>query len=531
MPVTMKHALTHALARMRRRAAQDDGFTLIAVLGVLLVATLLVTATFVAAQGDTHLTQHDLDQKRAYAATRSGVNEFLHHLNQDSNYWAGCPSQGGPVPGSSASDNLTYSYQPVPANGASSCRTTDPIGTMVDSSTGSFQMRFTGTSGGSSPAPHSLVASFGRNSPLDYLWYTVYETLDPYAYSNPQNYLDCGKFHRPPDARPDRCGNIDWISGDVVKGPMYTQDQFAICGYPEFGRPSRNDKIESLAADPTFSDCSLGDHAIVHGQLLKGPAIPLPTYNTQLQDDAANGQGWVFHGPTDIELQGDSATVTQLDSAGNPTQQTLPLNGSQVMYVANGTANCNSTYDPHNVTSYALSASGGCGNAYVHGGYSKSLTIAAANDIILGDPNGFKVTDDIKSQNDGAMLGLVANDFVRVMHGCSNDRNILSYTRPNFEIDAAILALAHSFIVDNYDCGSPVQNLVVNGAIAQKFRGTVGTHRGGDVSSGYLKQYSYDDRLASQEPPYLFDLEDASWHINRETQCEPTSSDPANGCG
>ena len=44
-------------------------------------------------------------------------------------------------------------------------------------------------------------------------------------------------------------------------------------------------------------------------------------------------------------------------------------------------------------------------------------------------------------------------------------------------IDAAILAINHSFIVDNYDCGSPLGTLTVNGAIAQKYRGAVGTTR------------------------------------------------------
>ena len=43
------------------------------------------------------------------------------------------------------------------------------------------------------------------------------------------------------------------------------------------------------------------------------------------------------------------------------------------------------------------------------------------------------------------------------------------------EIDAAILALDHSFIVDNWDCGL-LGALTVKGAIAQKFRGPVGTY-------------------------------------------------------
>ena len=98
-----------------------------------------------------------------------------------------------------------------------------------------------------------------------------------------------------------------------------------------------------------------------------------------------------------------------------------------------------------------------------------------------------------------------------------------------------MLALNHSFIVDNFDCGArsaarrpPLPD--VNGAIAQLFRGTVGTTSGGSSVTGYLKDYTYDDRLAVQQPPYLFDLASASWRVVRETGCVQGSADPAVAC-
>ena len=51
-------------------------------------------------------------------------------------------------------------------------------------------------------------------------------------------------------------------------------------------------------------------------------------------------------------------------------------------------------------------------------------------------------------------------------------------------IDAAILSLQHSFIVDNYNCGARLGTLTVNGAIAQKYRGPVGTVSGTSPSHG-----------------------------------------------
>lgn len=86
-------------------------------------------------------------------------------------------------------------------------------------------------------------------------------------------------------------------------------------------------------------------------------------------------------------------------------------------------------------------------------------------------------------------------------------------TQTDVRIDAAILAIDHSFIVDHYDCGNSLGQLEVNGAIAQKFRGPVGTTR----PTGYIKDYNYDDRLRYLEPPHFFDPVEAAWHIQRET--------------
>jgi hypothetical protein len=47
----------------------------------------------------------------------------------------------------------------------------------------------------------------------------------------------------------------------------------------------------------------------------------------------------------------------------------------------------------------------------------------------------------------------------------------------------------------------------------------VGTHSGPVVATGYVKDYTYDNRLTVREPPFLFDINDASWHIERETLC------------
>ncbi len=143
--------------------------------------------------------------------------------------------------------------------------------------------------------------------------------------------------------------------------------------------------------------------------------------------------------------------------------------------------------------------------------------------VIKGDIT--TTTDGNNNPIGNATMGLVANEFVRVMHGCTSNQ------LPNLTIDAAILALNHSFIVDNWNCGGSIGNLNVHGAIAQWFRGPVGQSNGtGGVSNGYAKNYNYDDRLANILPPYLFDISNSGWHVSRETICTAGSTNTTYGC-
>ena len=506
------------------RARSEQGFAMAVALGVLTVVTLLIGAAFVAAKGDINNSQHVLEGKRAYYAARAGLNTFLFQLNKNTELWTTCPTQTETAVKGSTTE--TYAYKPLPANAKPACSTADPAHTMIELSDGSFRMQFTGKSGTST---RNIVASFKRASPLDYLWYTVYETLDPATYANPANYQNCAAFKR--NGRPSTCTDINWITGDVMSGPTYTQDQYVICGTPVFGR-STSDTIASAAPGGTQpamikgAGTSCSNNPNVKGTLQENaPFINPPPDNTSLLSYATT-DGKVYSGTTQITLNGNSATVTRNTGA----VETVDLTADPIIYVTNGSG-CSSSYSPYNVT---YSTTSTCGNVYVKGTYSSSVTIAAANDIV--------VTDNVTTNLAGsAVLGLVANNFIRVQHGvtarsgasygsCGTASNIAAQTHANLRIDAAVLGLKHSFIVDNYDCGAQLGDLEVNGAIAQLFRGTVGSSSGGTAVTGYLKSYTYDDRLAAQQPPYLFDLASSSWRVVRETTCLAGSTDTNVAC-
>jgi hypothetical protein len=89
-------------------------------------------------------------------------------------------------------------------------------------------------------------------------------------------------------------------------------------------------------------------------------------------------------------------------------------------------------------------------------------------------------------------------------------------------IDAAILALNHSFYVQNWSTGSPMGTLTVNGVSAQEFRGPVGTFTGaGTQASGYGKNYNYDSRLKYLSPPYFLSPTSSAWVRNSYSELKP----------
>ena len=91
----------------------------------------------------------------------------------------------------------------------------------------------------------------------------------------------------------------------------------------------------------------------------------------------------------------------------------------------------------------------------------------------------------------------------------------MSWERCRLRPAMAILSVNHSFWVQRYDVGQASQlgTLHVDGALAQRYRGPVGTTSGGVASTGYVKQYVYDQRLKYLSPPKFLDPVASSWGV------------------
>jgi hypothetical protein len=138
------------------------------------------------------------------------------------------------------------------------------------------------------------------------------------------------------------------------------------------------------------------------------------------------------------------------------------------------------------------------------------------------------------------VLGLIATNSVKIYHPvkrtCTSTKNgvcqAYSYTnlaRPaggstfaNPVVHASVLALQHSFTVQGYQYGSPLGYLHLYGALAQRYRGPVGTGTSdGSSVSGYLKDYEYDTRLRYAPPPFFLDPVRSSWGIKAFGETAP----------
>ena len=80
----------------RLRLAAQDGYTMAAVMMVLLATSIMASATFAAVGGDIPFTRESQDRKQAYAAAEAGIEYYLYQLTRDNDYWKTCDTAPGP---------------------------------------------------------------------------------------------------------------------------------------------------------------------------------------------------------------------------------------------------------------------------------------------------------------------------------------------------------------------------------------------------------------------------------------------------
>lgn len=336
------------------------------------------------------------------------------------------------------------------------------------------------------------------------------------------------------------CTEIQFAARDVITGPLHTNDAILLGGAATFQNPqtetSWGDDSAPAPANPTrrwrpggYAGTPIGT------QPYYAPVQSIPRSNSRLRAQASvDNEGCLYSGATSIRFDGTTMYVKSPGTTsagpgcgtGSWANEKAISPAPAVVYVQNSTGACRlsdldwpkagesvpasttSTTNPAGgtTTSYDCKA----GNAFVSGTLRGQTTVATENDII--------VTGDLTYGGELAgedVLGLIPNNYVWVYHPVKANGDELPGAGPRVRrIDAAILSLNRSFLVQNWNKGATDSpTLQVNGVIAQKFRGPVGTGSG----TGYAKDYRYDTRLRYLPPPYFLTPVDSPWTVQTTT--------------
>jgi Tfp pilus assembly protein PilE len=559
------------LRKIRALLRSQDGFTMMLALSVMLVTSLLLVAGYTATNGDIQTSHRDTLQKQAYYAALAGIQQFEYQMQANPNYWEGCPT-----PSSVASEELGARYEDeilyassAPA-GTTKCVSGNPFKTAIESTgtqANTFRVLSVGCAGpktiakcpvkGASESKvvtRSIVATFQVIGFLNFVYFTNHEIEDPALYEGPAICSNTHAYY--PET--EKCNIIQFATGDAVKGPMHTNDAVCVGGSASFGREGHTPKdIVEFFRGLNKSCGGTGKYNTSTGKYAKGESMEPPESDSSLETYALEENE--FTGVTRLVLNGTTNTISVTNN-GSTTTLAWPSNGL-IWIKGSKESGCGYKYEPHETDDkYEETHETECGNVYVSGTYSKSLTVGSSDDVIVnGNLTPTGVT--LGSESTGtAVLGLIANNYVRVYHPVGEtysktagskckentysghsvkDKEVNSTTceytnealhfgseevaacdAPNAAgsqtspwIYAAILSTLHSFIVDNFNCGEKLENLNVMGVIAQNYRGIVGTSGG----TGYIKNYNYDQRLAVDEPPYFLAPLKAGWKVARET--------------
>ncbi|MEO8323741.1 MAG: pilus assembly PilX N-terminal domain-containing protein [Actinomycetota bacterium] len=534
---------------MKRTLHGDErGIALVTVIIISVILMTLVAASTGFALTSLNSSRRDQDWNAALPAAEAGIDDYLYRLSRDSSYWqydaTTLPPDG----------NLAFT-QWVKVPGAANSYFRYFIDSSLISTQGIVKIRSSGRVNG---VVRTVEALFRRRNFLDFLYFTEYETTDPASYTGSpftplQAQANCARHYYDSPSRSSSCSDIYFIGIDTIKGPLHSNDAIAIgtgtspnfqgetstswdgtCpSGASYCSPSTNRYRGS--ATPIFARA--GDPALA-------PPLTMPPTNLALRnysDSAVGGTGCLFTGPTKIVFNSNGTmTVTSpYTKVSNCQVGAGPLPSNGVIYVqsvptspSNPNYRASCSVSSGNPLGYPFSGdinSGqyGCfdGDVFVSGTLDGQVTVAAQDSVII---TGNTTYQGGTAGND--ILGLIADNYVEVYHPVNSSGSNLSGSLTSPTIHAAILSIKHSFRVQSHNRGNPLGTLTIFGAIAQLYRGPVGTFSGSSISTGYGKDYTYDQKLKYTSPPYFLDPVASAWGIKTWAECKPADPPGATSC-
>lgn len=543
-----------------RLHSNESGVALLMVVGFGMVMLLMVATALSFSVSGLIKAGTDQNWNGAMAAAYAGVEEYESRIASDNAYIRYGDPTAAFSAGSTLSLPTGVEANPAFGIGAagtwatvSGTGSTGSFRYEVDNSryaaSGVLRIRSTGRVGNTT---RSVVANLRQKGFIDYLYFTDFEKQDP-AQSG-ETSAECAKYSwagRPKPPVGHNCGEIAFDHDDTINGPVHSNDTLRICRAHFTGKiTTGNTGTGDLYLKETSSGALCGNQDFSLGPPTSSPVIAMPTTNSELKRETRSDlaevprPGCLYTGPTKItfgsggtmtvrspwtkvtNIAGAPATSGTTPAAcgapgatglGSATGVTLPVIDTNLIFVQNvpatpGDPNYSSAtalpalYTPSTCTNgngigypvtnewvNAVSTSYGCrnGDVFVAGDLDGAVTVASENFIyVTGDLRYVDAQSDI--------LGLIAQNAVWVWNpvsycsSCGYD----AFNPTDRRIDAALLSMEHTILVQNYDRGGAQGTLTVKGSLAQKFRGIVS-----GSGNGYVKNYVYDQRFRYVAPP------------------------------
>ncbi len=380
---------------------------------------------------------------------------------------------------------------------------------------------------------------------LNVLWIN-FDQIDPAVVAQYNNIAapSCPYYWNPPppNSLGNNCETLDFITADSLTGNLFVNDSIFVCGSPTFQNVETADPSEvyvegnGCSGTPTITGTSADNVGVQQ----------VPQGNAALATQASL-DGCLYQGPTTIVVTGSTMTVTSpatpdgqpagapgsspsndaLNDPANtnaantclpsnwPATGSVPVPANGVIYVddcqsapvnyvtnSGGVTKCNGqTYNPLSSAGVTGISGDTYGDAIVQGTVASPMTIGSANNIVIDgnicyqDAVSGGACTAAPAAPSTDVLGLVAYNYVEINHpvdGSGNNVSTCSSTLgagavtcdlSNPTIDAAVLALNHSFLVNNYNTGNALCTINLNGTIDQYWRGAVGTFNGSGIAT------------------------------------------------
>lgn len=319
----MRRLLGLRLRALLNRESREDGVAMAMVVGVAAVMMLLVATMSASSVSGLVKSTHDEDWNGAIDAAYAGVADYQGRLandytyvqygNPDSTYGSGNPDRAislPPVTNDAFGLKKGGTWATVAGSGGAASYRYE-VDNSDYSSTGVLRIRATGRVG---TTTRSVVADLKQQGFIDYLYFTDYEINRPPLAGNV-----CGDHDDPPHAwegRSASCDSIQFIAGDVINGPMHSNDTIVICGGKFTGTVTTSSTILVGTNRYSTTGCNpVNTPNFVAGKPALAPTISMPAGNQKLSQETRTDlplvqrPGCLYTGPTSITFNGATMTV------------------------------------------------------------------------------------------------------------------------------------------------------------------------------------------------------------------------------